>query len=358
MKKKKQLSSSLFSLFVLFLLCALGLFFVFEASVAESFAQYGHQYHFFYRQLQWFGVGAGAFITGLLLPLKWLKKLSPSLFIFGVIMLLIVFIPGIGLEINGAKRWFMIGGFSFQPVELFKVCLILFFANWLSQHQRILPLLFSIAIPTVILLMQPDFGSLLIILFIALGLYFVSGGSVKNLLPVGLITVLLLTILVISSPYRLRRVNTFFDPESDPLGASFQIRQISLALGSGSWFGQGLGNSQQKNAFIPEASSDSIFAIIAEEVGFVGSMLLLIFFVIHIYHLYKVSLRLKEGSFEQLLMSGLWLWVAGQALLNLSAIVALVPLTGLTLPYFSYGGSSLVSLLFLNGVGYKLSKIE
>ena len=356
MKTKKQLPSSLFSLFVLMLLCVLGLFFVFEASVAQSFSQFGHQYHFFYRQLQWFGVGVVAFIFGFFIPLSWLKRLSKSAYIFGLIMLLLVFIPGIGLEINGARRWFSIGGFSIQPVEFFKVSLVLFFANWLSVHQRVLPLLFSIAIPSLILLFQPDFGSMLVIIFIAFGIYFVSGGSVKKLLPVGLVTILLLIALIISSPYRFRRVQTFFNPESDPLGVSFQIRQITLALGSGGWFGQGLGNSQQKNAFIPEASSDSIFAIIGEEVGFVGSVFLIGLFSIHIHLLFKVSLKLEEGSFEQLLMSGLWLWVGGQALLNLSAVVALVPLTGLTLPYFSYGGSSLVSLLFFNGVGYKLSK--
>ncbi len=355
-KKKKQLSKSTQILLSLFILCILGLFFVFEASVVESYANFGHQYHYFFRQLQWFGLGFVFFILGVLFPTKFIKKMAPYIFIGSIILLLAVFIPSIGLEINGAKRWFSVFGFSVQPVEFFKVSLVIFFASWLSKHQRLLPFLFSLGIPIFILLLQPDFGSMLIVLFIATGMFFVAGGSLQKLLPMVGVAILLLTVAVFASPYRLRRVKSFIDPNSDPLGASFQIRQITLALGSGGLFGRGLGNSQQKYAFIPEASSDSIFAIIAEEVGFVGSLILFLLFSYYIFLFYKLSVQLKTGSFEQLLVAGLWLWVSGQTLLNLAAIVALVPLTGLTLPFFSQGGSSLVSLLFLNGIGYKLAR--
>jgi len=355
-KKQKQLSKSTQILFLLFVLCLLGLFFVFEASVVESYANFGHQYHYFFRQLQWFGLGFLMFIFGLFLPIKFLEKMSPYIFIGSIILLLVVFVPSIGLEINGAKRWFSVFGFSIQPIEFFKVSLVIFFASWLSKHQRLLPFLVSLGIPVIILLLQPDFGSMLIILFIATGMFFVAGGSLQKLLPMIGIAILLLTVAVFASPYRLRRVKSFIDPNSDPLGASFQIRQITLALGSGGIFGRGLGNSQQKYAFIPEASSDSIFAIIAEEVGFIGSLILFALFAYYIFLFYETSMQLKMNSFEQLLVAGLWLWVAGQTLLNLAAIVALVPLTGLTLPFFSQGGSSLVSLLFLNGIGYKLAR--
>jgi cell division protein FtsW len=184
----------------------------------------------------------------------------------------------------------------------------------------------------------------------------VGGGSIKKLSPFVLGFGLILILAVVFSPYRVRRVQTFLNPESDPLGASFQIRQITLALGSGGLWGRGLGNSQQKYAFIPEASSDSIFAIVAEEVGFVGSLVIILLFMYYFYTLLQVSQSLKDGSYSQLLISGLLILVAGQTLLNLGAIVALVPLTGLPLPFFSYGGSSLISLLFLNGVGYKIAK--
>ena len=357
-KKKKHLSHSLKILWLLLILCLLGLFFVFEASIVESYANFGYQYHYFFRQLQWFGIGIAIFVLGSLFPIKYLERLSPYIFLSSVILLLVVFIPSIGLEINGAKRWFSIFGFSIQPVEFFKVSLVVYFANWLSKHQRVLPLLFSTSFPVIILLLQPDFGSLLIILFMATGMFFIAGGSIKKLLPIVVVVVVFLTIAVFTSPYRLKRVKSFIDPNSDPLGASFQIRQITLALGSGGVFGRGLGNSQHKYAFIPEASSDSIFAIVAEEVGFVGSMVLLFLFSYYVFLLYRLSIVLKTNSFEQLLVTGLWLWVSGQTLLNLAAIVALVPLTGLTLPFFSQGGSSLVSLLFLNGIVYKLARTQ
>ncbi len=356
MAKKSKLSLSARLLLLLLLLCCLGIFFVFEASVVESFATYGHQYHYVFRQLQWFVVGMIAFLVGWLVPQKIWKKTSSLFYWFGLLMLFLVFIPSIGVEINGARRWFILFGISFQPVEFFKVGLVLYFSTWLIRHQRLPPFLFSLLVPSTILLLQPDFGSLLVVLFIASMMYFVAGGSVRRVLPVAIAAVLVLTIAVVASPYRLRRVQTFLNPESDPLGASFQIRQITLALGSGGLFGRGLGNSQQRHAFIPEASSDSIFAIIAEEIGFVGSFVLISIYLYYLYTLYSVSNRLPVGTFGQLVVSGLWIWIAGQALLNLAAIVALVPLTGLPLPFFSYGGSSLVSLLFLNGIGYKLAR--
>lgn len=356
MAKKKKLSFSIRLLFLLLFICLAGIFFVFEASVAESFSTYGHQYHYVFRQLQWFGVGIAAFLVGWLVPNKIWSKISPLMYFGSIVLMLLVFVPTLGVEINGARRWFVISGISIQPVEFFKVALILYFSQWLSRHQRLLPFLFSVLIPSIILLIQPDFGSLLVVLFIAAALFFIAGGSLRKIAPVAIAAVVALSLLVVTSPYRLRRVQTFLNPESDPLGASFQIRQITLALGSGGLFGRGLGNSQQKYAFIPEASSDSIFAIIAEEIGFIGSLLLISIYIYYLYNLYSISRQLPVGSFSQLVVVGLWVWIAGQALLNLSAIVALVPLTGLPLPFFSYGGSSLISLMFLNGIGYKLAR--
>lgn len=356
MVKKSKLSLSARLLFLLLFLCLVGIFFVFEASVVESYANYGHQYHYVFRQLQWFGVGIAAFLFGWLMPKTVWSKTSPLIYLFSLLLMLLVFIPSIGVEINGARRWFIISGISIQPVEFFKVGLILFFSSWLIKHQRLLPFLSTLFVPSVILLLQPDFGSLLVVLFIASSLFFIAGGSMRKTAPAALAAVLVLIVAVVVSPYRLRRVQTFLNPESDPLGASFQIRQITLALGSGGLFGRGLGNSQQRHSFIPEASSDSIFAIIAEEIGFVGSLILVLIYVYYLFTLYRISNLLPEGSFGQLVVTGLWVWIAGQALLNLAAIVALVPLTGLPLPFFSYGGSSLISLLFLNGVGYKLAR--
>lgn len=356
MNRNKKISLSSRLLILLFVLCFLGIFFVLESSAVESFSLYGHQYYYVMRQLQWFGVGVVAFLIGWLVPRKVWMKLSPLFFIVGLLLMGLVFIPSIGVEINGAKRWFVLFGISIQPVEFFKIGLILFFSSWLLKHQRILPLFSLLVVPSIILLLQPDFGSLLVVLFTAFCLFYVGGGSLKKLSPFVLGFALILTLAVILSPYRVRRVRTFLNPDSDPLGASFQIRQITLALGSGGLWGKGLGNSQQKYAFIPEASSDSIFAIVAEEVGFIGSLVIILLFLYYLYTLFQVSSQLKNGSYSQLLIMGLCILVAGQSLLNLGAIVALVPLTGLPLPFFSHGGSSLVSLLFLNGIGYKIAK--
>lgn len=355
MTRLKQLSQSWKIFILLQLLCIVGLFFIYEASAVESFAVHGHQYFFLGRQTQWYVVGMIAFLFGRFFPISVWQKLAKYLFLGALFSLILVFVPGIGMEINGAKRWFLIGTVSFQPVELFKMILILYLSSWLASHQRVAPFLFSIVPVMIILLLQPDFGSLLMVLFIALVLFFVAGGSIKQFLLPGIIGSLILVLAVVVTPYRLQRVRTFFNPESDPLGSSFQIRQITLALGSGGWWGKGLGNSQQKFAFIPEASSDSIFAIIGEEVGFIGSIFLLGLILLYLSLLFTVGMNQQPGSFEQLLVIGFWAWSAGQVLLNLAAVVALVPLTGLPFPYFSYGGSSLVSLLLMNGVVLKIA---
>ncbi len=355
MSRLKQLPMS-WKIFVLLqLLCLIGLFFIYETSAVESFAVYGHQYFYLGRQTQWYVVGMLAFLFGRFFPLSIWQKSAKYLFIGSLFSLLLVFVPGIGLEINGAKRWVLIGGVSFQPVELFKMVLILYLSSWLTTHQRVAPFLASLVPIMLILLLQPDFGSLLMVLFIALVLFFIAGGSIKQFLMPGIIGFLILVLAVVLTPYRLQRVRTFLNPESDPLGSSFQIRQITLALGSGGWWGKGLGNSQQKFAFIPEASSDSIFAIIGEEIGFFGCIILLGLMLSYLTLIFRVGMNQKPGSFEQLLVIGFWAWSAGQVMLNLAAVVALVPLTGLPLPYFSYGGSSLVSLLLMNGLIVKLA---
>lgn len=356
MKSKLPTSFRITLFFVLTVLCLIGLFFVFEASTVESFAAYGHQYHFLIRQAVWLGVGLAAFGLCQIIPIKLWEKLSAVFFVIGLLALLAVFIPGLGLEINGARRWISYGAFQLQPVEFFKLCLVLFFSRWLAGHQRILPFLFLTGIPALVLLAQPDLGSLLVLLLIASAMFFTAGGNVKKMLPFVGVGILGLILVVVVSPYRLKRVQTFLNPQSDPLGASFQVRQITLALGSGGWFGRGLGNSQQKYAFIPEVSSDSIFAVVAEEIGWVGCLVILSLFLLYFYLIYKIITYFEPGSFAQLFGIGVLVWIAGQAAVNLAAIAVLIPLTGLPLPFFSYGGSSLISILIANGILFKLAR--
>lgn len=337
-------------------LCGIGLFFVFEASTAESFQMVGNAYHFLNQQSKWMLVGVGSFLLGWSVPAVIWKRTAVIWYGVALAALVAVFIPGLGLELNGAHRWLSLGGFVAQPAEFLKFAILIFFASWLSRHQRLGAFLLFLGIPALLVLLQPDLGSLLIVVWLAFSLFFFAEGNLVKFLPIGAVGLVALIIAIVSSPYRLARVTTYLNPEADPLGKGFHVRQVTLGLGNGGWFGQGVGNSTQKYLYIPEASSDSIFAIIAEELGFVGSVLILGLFASFVSVIFALGRHLPEQSFERLLVQGIGAWVAGQVLLNISAVVALVPLTGIPLPFFSYGGSSLLMLFFIMGLLFQLSQ--
>jgi cell division protein FtsW len=243
-------------------------------------------------------------------------------------------------------------------VELLKFSLIIFSANWLPKHQKLATFLVSMAIPSLLLILQPDLGSLLLILAIGFSLYFFAGGKMKNIAFLGLGAIPIITLIIAFSPYRLERVTTFFNPESDPLGSSFHIRQIVVALGRGGWFGQGFGNSRQKYAYIPEASTDSIFAIVGEESGFIGCLFIIALYLLLIISSYKIATNPKLSPSKQLFGLGINTWITIQTVLNLAAVVSLVPLTGVPLPFFSYGRSSQIMILLAAGCLVRLGKKE
>lgn len=350
-------SSKLFPIFTL-ILALIGLLFVFEASTAEALKMVGTPYYFLQQQGIRIFLGLVLLVIIQFIPFKLWEKLAPVAYLGSIGLLLAVFIPGIGLELNGAARWISVGGFAFQPVEVVKFGMVLFFAQWLSKHQRLLPLLFLTGVPTLLLLLQPDLGSTLVVLAIAFGMYFVAGGKMSKLVLSGGLLVLLLIPVIMLSPYRRERVTTFFNPNSDPLGSSFHVRQLVLALGNGGWLGQGIGNSKQKYYYIPEASSDSIFAIVAEETGFLGACIVFLLFTG--WSLSAVSLisRQTPGSYIQLVGAGMLIWVSIQWLLNVAAVVALVPLTGIPLPFFSYGGTAQIMILAASGMIWRMRKKE
>lgn len=352
MKSKSQsfLTPAKIVVFLSIIISLIGLLFVFEASVAESYNIFSQPYHFVQQQAVWLLVGLGIMTIAFMFPLPLLQKMAPFIYGLNLILLLLVFIPGIGMELNGAHRWFVIGGMVFQPVEILKFSMVIFFASWMSKHQRLMPFLFLTLIPTILVLLQPDLGSVLIVLCIAFGMYFLAGGNLKHLTVLGIFGIGIIFLLILTQPYRLRRLTTFTNPDLDPLGASFHIRQITIALGNGGWLGQGIGKSKQKFSYIPEASSDSIFAIVAEEIGFLGSAVLLLLFLGYLHAGYRILKKLKPASFEYLLAAGILIWISAQIFLNLAAVVALVPLTGVPLPFFSYGGSSLVMVLCATAV--------
>lgn len=338
------------------LLTIVGVVFVFESSTAESFSTFGNQYHYLVEHLVGLSIATVAFFIGLFLPPKLLIKTSPIWYLVGLVLLILVFIPGIGQTLNGASRWIAVAGIRFQSIEFFKFALIVFYSNWLGKHQRFGPFIFLTAIPAILIFLQPDLGSLILLLAVAFSMFFLAGGSIKKLITLAVIGIPFLIISIVASPYRMKRLTTFMNPESDPLGASFHIRQITLALGRGGLFGQGIGESQQKYSYIPETSTDSIFAIIAEEIGFVGSFVIILLYGIFFYNAYKSVTKSENSKSIKLLGMGIIVWIGLQVILNLSAIVGLIPLKGMPLPFISFGRSSLVMILFATGVLIRIGK--
>jgi cell division protein FtsW len=360
-KKQPPAVGSLLMVAIIILLSSLGLLFVFEASVAEAFNTFGDQYYFLKLHALGLLIGVFAFIAGLLMPLKQWLKVAPTLLLVGIALMIAVFIPGIGLELNGAHRWISLGPISFQPVEIFKFSLIAYLALWLTKDKTkeppLAPFLIFLGIASIFLLLQPDLGSLLVVIAISFGMFFVAGGNLKHVAMIAAIGIPAILLVILMSPYRRDRLTTFLNPEHDLSGKGYHVRQITLALGRGGLFGQGIGNSNQKFAYIPEASTDSIFAIIAEELGFLGSLVIIIVFATFVILAYK-HINVIEDPGVRLLGMGLLIWISSQIILNLAAVAALVPLTGIPLPFFSYGRSAQVMILFASGVMVRMGKTQ
>ena len=356
LKFKKSSIDIPFTLTII-LLTLFGLLMVFNASIVEGYQEFNDKFHFVRLQSIWAVVGLLGMAVASLIPFSVYKKLSQPIFILALLLLIGVLIPGVGFEAQGARRWINLGFTNFQPSELTKLAIIIYFSSWLSKHQRFAPFIFITSVVLGLIMLQPDLGTAIIIGSIAFVLYFIAGGSLKHIIFGGLGGALLATLLIVSSPYRLNRLKTFIDPTSDPLGTSYHIRQVLIALGSGGLTGQGIGKSRQKYQYLPEASTDSIFAIIAEETGFIGSFLVIVVIYFLINQGYKIASRAPD-MFSKLLATGIVSWIGFQALINLAAMVALVPLTGVPLPLISYGGSSLITILFALGIVINISKYQ
>ena len=336
-------------------LTVFGLIMVGDISVVEAYRDFGDKLYYFKLQLQWVGLGFLGFIFTSLFNYRRLRLLAIPLLIFALICLILVLIPGLGAEALGAQRWLGFGSFRFQPAELAKLAFVLYLAAFMSQRKNILPFLVLLIVLIGLVVLEPDLGTAVIIATTSLIVYFVSGASIIWLSGIVVISFFIGLGLIFAFPYRRERVLTFLNPTRDPLGASYHIRQILLALGSGGFLGLGLGQSRQKYEYLPAAATDSIFAIIAEELGFVGAFLLIAAFLLLIWRGFRIA-REAPDKFGALLATGIISWIGFQTLINLSAIVALVPLTGVPLPFISYGGSSLVLILTASGILVNISK--
>lgn len=296
-----------------------------------------------------------------MIPYRLYRKYAFYLYLLAIVVTLLAFMPGIGLEINGARRWLDLGVTTFQPVELLKIGYVLYLAAWLSGRrgkalhrplEGLIPFAAISGVVAVILLLQPDTGSFLVIAAAGFAMFLSAGATVKDIAILALVAVLALGGLVLARPYLLDRIATFVNPSSDPLGSGYQIQQSLIAVGSGQILGRGFGQSVQKFNYLPEPTSDSIFAVYAEEFGFVGSVILIFAFLLFALRGLWIAARTPD-VFGGLVAVGVVILIVAQSFLNIGSMLAIVPLTGLPLIFISHGGSAL--LLSLASVGILLN---
>jgi len=336
-------------------LCLFGLVMVYDGSVVHAYQDFGDNYYYARQQLIWLVLGTiGTFFLANFDYQK-LKKMSFVMLVISIGLLLAVFIPGLGAEVSGASRWLSIGPITVQPAEIVKLTSIIWLAAILEKGPRLKPLLgilFIVGFITAFL--QKDLGSTIIFVISAASLFLVSGGAIWQIGTTVILSALAGSILIFTSAYRRSRLTSFLDPFGDPQGLSYHISQVLLALGSGGLFGLGLGQSRQK-FYIPEVTTDSIFAVVGEELGFIGGLVLISLFALLIIRGFRIAEKAPD-QFGKLLAVGLISWLGAQSIINLSAMVAFLPLTGVPLPFISYGGSALVANLAAVGILLNISK--
>jgi cell division protein FtsW len=325
-----------------------GLIFLTSSSVVDAARDFGDKWHYIKLQAGWSLLGLLSMIFFSLFPHQRLVRFSKACLITAVIMLVLVLIPGIGIRLQGARRWLGIGIFTIQPAEFSKLLLGIYLSRLLMIPVTIAPFLIIIGLTVGLIILQPDMGTGLIILVMALGIYFISQKQAIKTLWIFPLFMLLAVFSILVSPYRRERALTFLGLVDDPQGSSYQVTQGAIALGAGGVFGRGLGNSRQKYNFLPESSTDSILAIIGEEFGFLGTSVTIGLLGL-ICGLGFQVVKSAADPFSKNLAAAITCLIAGQSLLNLSAITGLIPLSGVPLTFISYGGSSL--FVFLTGMG-------
>lgn len=350
---------------IVLVLCMFGLLMLYDASVVVAARLFDDKFRFVTQQLMYLGIGLVALLVTSRVDYHLWQRLAPLMLLGAMVLLFAVFVPGLGFEALGARRWLRLGdGLTLQPSYLLCFALIAYLASWLSQARkdewslwgtyRRFGVLMGIII-VVVAFLQRDLGSAAILTMTGLIMYFLAGGplwQIGTTVGVGLGFV---GILVALEPYRMGRITAFLDRSNDALGTSYHINQALIALGSGGLLGLGIGQSRQKYSYLPEVQSDSIFAIIGEELGFVGTFVVVSAFVFLIWRGFKIAMAAPD-TFGKLLVGGIVTLIGVQVFVNLFAIAALIPLTGIPLPFFSSGGTSLIVLLASVGIILNVSK--
>ncbi len=333
-----------------------GVIMVYDASVVHALKDFGDSYYYIRQQLIWVVLGVIAAVFLYNFDYHNFKKYSVFLTGVSLVLLVAVFIPGLGVSGGGAHRWLNFGFFTLQPAEIIKLTGIMYLATIFEKKARLGPFLgLVIAVTFITAVLQRDLGSSIVFVAVSALMYFASGAPLWHFLAMIPPAVIAFAALVLTSSYRSKRVLAFLDPFSDTQGFTYHISQILIALGSGGFWGLGLGHSRQKFEYIPEVTTDSIFAIVGEEVGFIGSLVVISLFAILIIRGLRIASNCND-NFGKLLAFGITCWLGVQAIINLSSMVALLPLTGVPLPFISYGGSALVVNMAAIGILLNISK--
>ncbi len=352
--QKRQFDLILIS--VVGILVIFGLVMVYDASAIQGLRDFKDSYYYIRQQLIWVVLGLFSLFFFSFFKYTKFKKIAFPLLLISLGLLVAVFIPGLGISGGGAHRWLKLGPGTIQPAEIIKLTGVIFLSAIFEKRTRILPFLILLGIVTLTTaVLQKDLGSTIVFVLTSLIIYFGSGGAIWHLLAILPIGVVGFLGLVLTSSYRSKRILAFLDPFSDTQGFTYHISQVLIALGSGGFLGLGLGHSRQKFEYIPEVTTDSIFGIVGEELGFLGSIFLITLFVILILRGLRISKECPD-RFGKILSLGLTTWLGLQAAINLSSMIALLPLTGVPLPFISYGGSALLVNLTAVGILINISK--
>jgi cell division protein FtsW len=339
-------------------LCCAGLVMVTSASVAFAYTQHQSPFYYAERQTVWLAIGFAALFVLVRLDYHRLRPLAPAGAVTAGLLMVLVLVPHLGVTINGARRWFDAGPFgTFEPSELGKLAFALFAAHWIDRRgvlindfrRGFVPYIALLGGVLVLLMLQKDLGTAVVMVGIFGSAYWSGGGRLRHIVMLGAVLGLAFIAVTVVEPYRFARLISWKNPLADPLGAGFQATQSIYGLASGGWFGVGIGHSVEKYGWLPEPHTDFIFAIVGEETGLVGTTLVMLGFLFFAWRGYRAALRAPD-TFGVTLAVGITTWISFQALLNMATVTNTIPITGVPLPFFSYGGTALASTLAAVGV--------
>ena len=335
-------------------LLGIGLTMIASASVAIADRDLGEPAYYLLRQLSYVGLGLGAAWIVWQIPLAVWQRLGPLMLMVALLLLVVLLIPGVGRTVNGATRWLMIGPFNLQVSELAKLAMIIYLSGYLVRRgdevrttvKGFIKPMILVAVASVLLLAEPDFGAAVVLTATALGMMFLGGVQIWLFGVLVMLASGAMALLAITSPYRMERLTTFLNPWADPFNSGFQLTQALIAFGRGEWFGVGLGSSVQKLFYLPEAHTDFVYAVLVEELGVAGGVVVITLFALLVARILKIAQRASQAGmyFGSYLCYGVAIWIALQAFVNMGVNMGLLPTKGLTLPLMSYGGSSIIAI--------------